>query len=57
MKVNSSGPKSPYQMTRTSSVGKYQGSGIPAKVGTRRFSAGFNAPQKLRLSTPPKKMN
>lgn len=36
--ANASGPKSPYNLTRSSSVGKYQGSGLPAKYGIRRFT-------------------
>ena len=46
MKVNSSGPKSPYNMTRTSSVGPYHGTGIPASVGKFRQSFTNDKPTK-----------
>ena len=55
MKVNSSGPKSPYNMTRTSSVGSYHGSGLPAKIGRRNFSASIEsrtAAQKQQGAAP-----
>lgn len=48
MKVNATGKKSPYNMSRTSSVGKYHGTGIPSKYGTRRYTYTDSAPKKTK---------
>lgn len=51
--------KSPYGVSRVSSVGSYHGSGIPSKYGTRRFSASFTPTKEISIpkGNPPKKLN